>query len=101
MSTNTMGDRIRQKRQEFGWSQSGLARRMVDAGFSKQNQIYISRSEKGARPIPIEEALTLADVLNVSIQWLATGRSDHRTEDRYMHGYRDGILAARHALTSL
>jgi transcriptional regulator with XRE-family HTH domain len=98
---SAMGDRIRQKRQEFGWSQSELARRMVRAGFPKQTQMYITRSENGARPIPVDEALALADVLNVSIQWLATGRGDHRAEDRYLHGYRDGIYAARKAIDGI
>lgn len=97
----TIGDRIRQKRTEYKWSQSELARRMVAAGFPKQKQMYITRSENGARPIPVDEALALADILNVSIQWLATGRGDHRTEDRYLHGYRDGIDAARKAIDGM
>lgn len=91
---SAMGDRIRQKRTEYGWSQSELARRIASAGFPKHTQMYVTRSENGMRPIPVDEALVLADVLNVSIQWLATGQNDHRTEDRYMHGYRDGIAAA-------
>ena len=100
-AVSTIGDRIREKRTEYGWSQSELARRMVGAGFSKQKQIYITRSERGLRPIPVDEALALAKLLNVSIQWLATGSGDHRTEDRYLHGYRDGVAAARAALDGL
>jgi transcriptional regulator with XRE-family HTH domain len=99
--TAAMGDRIRQKRQEFKWSQSELARRMVVAGFPKQDQLKVTRSENGLRPIPVDEALALSGVLNVSIQWLATGKDDHRTEDRYLHGYRDGVAAARIALEKL
>lgn len=98
---STMGARIRERRTEYGWSQSELARRMVGAGFPKQTQMYICRSENGLRPIPIDEALALADILNVSIQWLATGRGDHRTEDRYLHGYRDGIAAALKAIEGM
>jgi len=96
-----MGERIREKRQEFKWSQSELARRMVAAGFQKQTQMTITRDENGRRPIPVDEALALADVLNVSIQWLATGKDDHRTEDRYLHGYRDGIAAALKAIEGM
>lgn len=96
-----IGDRIWQKRAEYGWSQSELARRMVAAGFSKHTHLYITKSENGKRPIPVDEALALSDVLNVSIQWLATGRDDHRTEDRYLHGYRDGIAAALKAIEGM
>jgi len=98
----TMGDRIREKRQEFGWSQSELGRRMVTAGFPKYCQMYVTRSENNVRPIPVGEALVLADVLRVSLQWLATGSPEtNTTEDRYHHGYQDGIDAARKALEKL
>jgi len=97
---SAMGDRIRQKRTAYGWSQSELARRMAGAGY-KQTQTYITRSENGLRPIPVDEALVLADILNVTVQWLATGKDEHQTEDRYVHGYRDGIEAAKKALEEI
>lgn len=96
-----MGDRIREKRKVYGWSQTELAQRLVAAGFPQQTQLKVTRTERGGRPVPVDEALALADVLNVSIQWLATGRDDHHAEDRYLHGYRDGLAAAVKAIEGM
>lgn len=51
------------RRQELGLSQSALARRMVDAGWTNYSQMTVSRTEKGERPIPLGEARDLSRIL--------------------------------------
>lgn len=50
-------------REEHGWSQGELARRMTDAGWEGFHQTTISRIEKGERPVRLAEAQGLAQVL--------------------------------------
>jgi|GEM_PF-1258091 Helix-turn-helix. len=59
-------------REERGWSQSELARRMVEAGWPKYTQMTVSRTEKGDRPIRLNEAESLANVFGVDLYnlWL-------------------------------
>lgn len=59
-------------REERGWSQSELARRMVEAGWPKYTQMSVSRTEKGERPIRLNEAEALANVFGVEMYelWL-------------------------------
>lgn len=59
-------------REERGWSQSELARRMVDAGWPRYTQMTVSRTEKGERPIRLNEAEALAEVFGISLYelWL-------------------------------
>lgn len=54
-------------REERGWSQSELARRMVDAGWPKYTQMTVSRTEKGERPIRLNEAESLAEVFGIDL----------------------------------
>lgn len=57
-------------REERGWSQSELARRMVEAGWPKYTQMTVSRTEKGERPIRLNEMETLAQVFDVELYTL-------------------------------
>lgn len=54
-------------REERGWSQSELARRMAEAGWPKYTQMTVSRTEKGERPIRLNEAEALAEVFGVEL----------------------------------
>lgn len=54
-------------REERGWSQSELARRMVEAGWPKYTQMTVSRTEKGDRPLRLDEAESLAKVFDVEL----------------------------------
>lgn len=54
-------------REERGWSQSELARRMVEAGWPKYTQMTVSRTEKGERPIRLNEVEALAQVFGVEM----------------------------------
>jgi len=94
-----IGERLRRKREDLGWSQSELARRMVVAGWSGYSQMAVSRTEANSRTPRLDEAAGLAQLLGVKIDWLATGDSEQQTP--YDHGYSDGIEAARDALRGL
>ncbi|MHA7298209.1 helix-turn-helix transcriptional regulator [Pseudarthrobacter sp. MDT3-1] len=65
-------------REERGWSQSELARRMVDAGWPKYTQMTVSRTEKGDRPIRLNEAESLAQVFDVELYNLWSPRQLRR-----------------------
>ncbi len=56
-----------QRREEARMSQSELARRMTDAGWSNYSQMTVSRTEKGERPIRLGEARALAMILGASL----------------------------------
>lgn len=62
-------------REERGWSQSELARKMVDAGWTTYNQMTVSRTEKGDRPIRLNEIAALADIFEVDMYSLWLPRS--------------------------
>ena len=57
-------------REERGWSQSELARRMAERGWDKYTQMTVSRTEKGERPIRLNEAQGLADLFEVDLSTL-------------------------------
>ena len=61
----TIGDRIRQRRNELGWSQRDLASRM---GYN--NNSTITRIEGGKVDIPQSRIMQFADVLGVSVAYL-------------------------------
>lgn len=54
-------------REELGWSQGELARRMSDAGWSAFHQTTISRIEKGERPVRLGEARGIASALGALV----------------------------------
>jgi transcriptional regulator with XRE-family HTH domain len=65
----TVGDRIRQRRLELGFSQRELASEGV-------TYAYISRLEANARTPSIKALRKLATKLDVSVHWLETGEQD-------------------------
>lgn len=54
---------VKRIREELGWSQGELAKRMSDSGWDGFHQTTISRIEKGERPVRLGEARGLAKVL--------------------------------------
>ena len=67
----TAGENIRRLREQLGYSQAELARR-VGGGFQQQTIVKI---EKGARPLRLAEAVAVADALSVDVSDLyRTGR---------------------------
>lgn len=100
VSVQSVGQRIQQKREERGWQQAELARRMVEAGF-QYNQVTISKIEKSQRSLRLDEAAALASALHVDLAWLAGEEAGSQAADRYAAGYRDALAAARDALAGL
>lgn len=71
-------------REERGWSQSELARRMAERGWDKYTQMTVSRTEKGERPIRLNEAQGLADLFEVDLStlWLPQAVRRYDTTSR-------------------
>lgn len=63
----TVGERIRARRQELGWTQQELARR---AGISNS---FLSDLENGRRSVSAENLLEIARVLQRSLDFLMQG----------------------------
>lgn len=61
---------IRELREHYGWNQSEVARRMKQAGFPNYNQMLVSRTEKGERPIRVNELEGFARVFEVDLSYL-------------------------------
>ena len=66
---NTVGDRIKARRQELGWTQEQLAEK---AGISKG---FLSDLETGTRNVSAEYLLKIAHPLNVTLDFLMKGDS--------------------------
>lgn len=58
---------MRRLREEQGWSQGEMAKRMQDAGWSEFHQTTISRIEKGSRPVRLGEARGIAGVFGALV----------------------------------
>ena len=63
--TKEIGARIKQRREELGWSQDELARRCGYAGRSSINKI-----EKGANAMSMDIVQRIAAALDVKVSWL-------------------------------
>lgn len=68
----TVGQRVRQRRRELGMSQDALAQR---AGISKS---FLSDLETGKRSLGAETLLDLARAMDLSLDYLMTGRESGR-----------------------
>lgn len=58
---------MKRLREDRGWTQADLARKMTEYGWSGMYQTTISRIEKGERPVRIGEARGLATVFGVTV----------------------------------
>ncbi|AWX20909.1 MULTISPECIES: helix-turn-helix domain-containing protein [Bacillus] len=74
-----IGDRIVLLRERKGWSQRELARR-VDLNYAVMNRI-----EKGTRPITDSEIIKLAEVLDVTTDYLLKGNSNDSQIDELLN----------------
>lgn len=64
---STVGERIRKRRTELGWTQDQLANK---AGISKS---FLSDLENGKRSVSADNLLDIARVLNLSLDYLMKG----------------------------
>lgn len=68
----TVGDRVKQRRVELGWTQDTLAEK---AGISKS---FLSDLENGRRSIGAETLLDLGRAMAVSLDFLMIGKESNR-----------------------
>src|SRR5699024_4589604 len=54
-------------REQRGWSQGELARRMQEVGWTSFHQTTVSRIEQGLRPVRLGESRGIAEVLGSSV----------------------------------
>lgn len=66
---NICGDRIREARQRARLSQSDLCRALQLAGVTVERDV-ISRIENGSRFVADFEVMAVAEILDVSVDWL-------------------------------
>lgn len=66
---NICGDRIREARQRARLSQSDLCRALQLAGVTVERDV-ISRIENGSRFVADFEVVAVAEMLDVSVDWL-------------------------------
>lgn len=64
---STVGERIKKRRTELGWTQDQLAQK---AGISKS---FLSDLENGKRSVSADNLLDIARVLNLSLDYLMKG----------------------------
>lgn len=85
----TIGERIKEKREEKGWSQRDLAAKM-----NYSNHSTIGKIERGLVDIPQSRIVQFAEVFGVSIAYLMGWTEDKKENpDEY-----DGISDKRQAL---
>lgn len=76
---SAIGQRIQQRRKELGMTQEELAELLTT------NQFQVSRYETGKNSPTAEVIKTLADVLEVSADWLlGRGGEDLSDDERYL-----------------
>lgn len=86
---------VKRLREERGWSQGELARRMTEAGFDDFHQTTISRIEKNKRPVRIGEARGLAKVLGTLVGIMIAPTDEWKIVDNFAKEVRDLQIADR------
>lgn len=70
---------VKRIREELGWSQGELAKRMADSGWEGFHQTTISRIEKGERPVRLGEARGLARALGALVGQMILPAEESKT----------------------
>ena len=71
--SSSVGERIKQRRLEIGWTQDQLC---TKAGLSKS---FLSELENGKRSVSASNLLDIARALSVSLDYLMTGKASKET----------------------
>ena len=71
---SSVGERIKERRLEIGWTQDQLC---TKAGLSKS---FLSELENGKRSVSAANLLDIARALNVSLDYLMTGKASNETQ---------------------
>lgn len=88
-----IGKRVADARKSKRISQTELARRLEEASGETSNQMTVSRTEKGARSVPLEEAAHLSELLGMSLTYLATGVSAEEEPHKLTAALKDAERA--------
>jgi len=70
----TVGERIKKRRLELGWTQETLC---IKVGLSKS---FLSELESGKRNVSAENLLTIAQVFGLSLDYLMTGKGSKESK---------------------
>lgn len=70
------GQQLKRMRDEKGWTQPQMAKLLSDRGIAPMHATTIAKIEAGARSVRINEAVCIADLLDVSLDTLL-GRRRH------------------------
>lgn len=90
-------ENMQRLREQNGWSQGELARRVTELGFTGFHQTTISRIEKAERPVRLSEARGIADAFGKSLdEMLAVPESES-----LLHEIRSAVERMRNAETQL
>jgi transcriptional regulator with XRE-family HTH domain len=93
-STNqTVGDRIKKRRNQLGWTQDVLAEK---AGISKS---FLSDLENGKRSVGADKLLDIGRVLNLSLDYLMTAEKSETEPDEVQIPSSLASFAAKAGLT--
>lgn len=84
---------VQRHREDKGWSQGELARRMVAAGWDGFHQTTISRIEKGTRPVRLGESRSLANIFGTTVSQMVMPAE----EDKAMWEFGDALANLRSA----
>ncbi|WP_284976081.1 helix-turn-helix transcriptional regulator [Arthrobacter sp. efr-133-TYG-104] len=93
-------ENMKMARENRGWTQTELARRMVEAGWGNYTQMTVSRTEKYERPLRLGEARALAEVLDSHIEEMILPTTvkeeldDLRSAIESMTEFQNGVDAA-------
>lgn len=71
---SSVGERIKERRLDIGWTQDQLC---TKAGLSKS---FLSELENGKRSVSAANLLDIARALNVSLDYLMTGKASKETQ---------------------
>lgn len=85
------GKAVAERRVALGLTQAELSRRAKDSGLDNFHPTTISRIESGDQAVRLHEALTLARVLETTLEELTT---DARTEIQVLRLASDRVLSA-------
>lgn len=88
-------------RQALGWSQSELARKMVEAGWEYFSQMTVSRTEKGERPLRLGEARAIARTFGLTLETMLGDDEASINNLQHLHSLDSEIRSMQREISDL
>lgn len=85
VAQNHFRKKARKARQQRGWSQADLAKRLTDMGIDSMYATTVAKIEAGDREIKLDEAAAMADLFDMSLDELVARDSRKRREDGFTY----------------